>query len=157
MIRKNQFTRASVLLIVAAATFGLSACTGTSDGEPGESATSTASPNQPDTAPPFVGVQGDVIPAEDIENDPALYGAVALTGCSSTESGWLATGTATNSGSAEQKFHIIVNITDAQARAITSVVVDVDAAAGETATWEAPATIDAPADSTCVVAGVSAG
>lgn len=156
MIVKNHFKAAAVLLALTT-TFALSACTNASNDDAAATAAPSATPNEPDTAPPFVGEQGEVIPAEDIANDPDLYGAVALTGCAATEGGWLATGTATNAGSSTQDFHIVLNVTDAQARTITSVVVDVTADAGETAEWEAPANISAPADSSCVIAGVSSG
>lgn len=157
MLNITTIRSAVTVFVLATSVFALSACTGAGSESGSEASAPTAASNQPDTVPTFVGVQGEVIPAEDIKNDPELYGAVALTDCTATDSGWLATGTAVNSASSAQDYVIVVNVTDAQARAITSVVVDVIAEAGETAQWEAPAAIEAPADSACVVAGVSGG
>jgi hypothetical protein len=150
-------------IALATALFGLTACTaGTPDSDETPTSTSTSEPTSsegtPDpTTPAFGGVQGEVVPSEDVENDPLLFADVAMDSCEATDGGYTATGTAINERDTDQSYRIVVNFTDAQARAITSSVVDFTAAAGETATWEAPAAFEAPEGTTCVIVGVGAG
>jgi hypothetical protein len=156
--RLSRIGTTAAAIAMATALFGLTACTA-DDAAPSEEQTPSATPTavegapDPDT-PAFGGVQGEVIASEDIANDPLLFADVALTGCAASDAGYAATGTATNARAEAQDYRIVVNFTDAQARAITSVVVDVTAEAGAAAEWTADAEITAPEGTNCVIVGV---
>jgi hypothetical protein len=149
----------AVLAIVALVlgSSGLTASTfwGSATSSPTPRPSSTQSTPGPEiSSPPFVGVQGPIPDAADINGDPDLRNHVMMTGCTQTPNGWQATGTAKDVSSGPLTYKIVVIFTDAQARAITSATTTVPVAAGATGTWTAGTDFGAPAGVQCVLAGV---
>jgi len=105
--------------------------------------------------PSFAGVQHELPSGSALDNTPALYEQVALTGCDATPDGWRAEGTAENTGAEALTYAVLVLFTDAQARSVDSATTEVTVAPGETGAWRAERDFQAPAGTLCVVRAVT--
>lgn len=107
------------------------------------------------------GLPDGVVPATDlpvdVPNDPAARADVQLAGCEATADGWMASGAATNSGADPVDYTITVFFATETATVIDSASTTLTVAPGDTADWQASADFTAPAGTTCVLRGVSAG
>lgn len=146
---------AAVALVLSLSGMPATTFWGTTQPSSSPSASRAPAAATPETSsPPFVGVQGPIPNATDINGDPDLRNNVLMTGCTQTANGWQGSGTAKNVSSTTQTYKIVVTFTDAQARAITSATTTVTVAAGASGTWTAGTDFAAPAGVQCVLAGV---
>jgi hypothetical protein len=148
-----------MLLAAAAVTVGAAACSGGGADQPvghAPARTSSAAPERMTSAPPeFTGVRHKLPTGKALANDPDLYKTVAMRTCHRTDSGWQASGTATNRGKKAVTYRVLVFFTDAQARAIDSANGTVTVKSGQRATWHASRKFKAGKVS-CVVRAVRA-
>jgi hypothetical protein len=89
-----------------------------------------------------------------VPNDPAARKAVAMSGCSATDGGWRAAGTAKNGGDAPRSYHLTVFFTTATATVLATGTTTVDVDPGATADWTVSARFTAPSGTLCVLTGV---
>jgi hypothetical protein len=141
-------------LVVASA---LTGCTLSAPDSPTASRTPAASATVTADAP---GLPAGVAQASDVPtavaNDPAQRSNVTVTGCSRTDAGWAATGTAKNPTGEPVTYRLTLFFTTATATVLAVAPAEVPVKAGGDATWRAEAAFTAPDGTRCVLAGVAA-
>ena len=126
----------------------LAGCTGPSSTEP------TVRPSES-----YVGLPSGVVPPEsvptDVPNDPDARPDVAIDTCQATDTGWSASGTATNPAATATTYTITVFFTTDAGTVIGFADMTAEVAASKTGHWTVAAEFGAPASTLCVLRGVA--
>jgi hypothetical protein len=105
---------------------------------------------------PNASAKAAIAAAQDIANNPADRKAVSVSACTSSSSGWTATGKVTNPASKSATYAIVISFTDKQSTVLTRGTTKVTVKAGATKSWKASANFAKTKGVVCVLRGVSA-
>lgn len=156
--RSRRTSAAKLLAIGVACAMPLAACTSnhkqtSADGATAASAASSAPAKSKGVGLP-PGVTNATVPTK-VANVPGLRRNVVISSCAKTESGWAASGTANNPGSADKTYTITIFFATAGGTVIGTSHADVAVPAGGTKQWKAEQSFHAAPETQCVLRGVA--
>lgn len=150
---------AKLLAIGVAVALPLTACTSqhkqtSAEGTTAPSASSSTSTKSKGTGLPPGVTNATSVPTK-VANVPSLRRNVVISSCAKTESGWAASGTANNPGSADKTYTITIFFATAGGTVIGTGHTDVAVPAGGTKQWKAEQSFHAAPETQCVLRGVA--
>ena len=150
---------AKLLAISVALALPLAACTSNHKQASADGATAPVASNSSSTTSKGAGLPPGVtnataVPTK-VANVPALRRNVVISSCAKTETGWAASGTANNPGSADKTYAITIFFATAGGTVIGLGHADVAVPAGGTKQWRAEQSFHAAPETQCVLRGVA--
>ena len=142
---------ATAAVLTTAALTGCSSSSGT--GSPSSSAAGSSSAVASASAVAPV-TQATLPAASAIVNDVAKRKAIVVSKCAATSGGWLASGTAANSGTSAATYAITIFFTNAHATVEDYATASVTVKPGQTQDWSASKQFSASTPTNCVLRGV---
>jgi hypothetical protein len=155
LLRRRLTSLAVCALSLIVATVGLAGCTKSKSKADASSSASSASVATSGSGSAGAPVTQNTLPvASAIVNNLEKRKSVTVTKCAATADGWLASGTAKNSGTADVKYAITVFFTNEHATVQDFATASVSVKAGGSTDWTASKKFSAAKVTNCVLRGV---